>query len=66
MMNPTMTVSALPTSSGDRLLTMAKSLYQADHQTKFFDLQADAETLLQQLQSLKQQRLAGQADHSHN
>jgi hypothetical protein len=65
-MNPTMTVSALPTSSGDRFLTMAKALYQADHQTKFFDLQADAETLLQQLRSLKQQRLAGQADHSHN
>jgi hypothetical protein len=65
-MNSAVTVSDLSTNSGDRLLTMAKSLYQADHQVKFFDLQADAETLLQQLQSLKQQRSESQADHSCN
>jgi hypothetical protein len=65
-MNSAMTVSGLPTNSGDRLLTIAKSLYQADHQVKFFDLRADAETLLQQLQSLKQQRSESQVDHSCN
>jgi hypothetical protein len=66
MMNSTMTASESRSGSGDRLLTMAKSLYQTDHQIKFFDLQADAETLLQKLQSLKQQRLEGQLDHSNN
>ena len=65
-MNSAMTVSGLSTNSGDRLLTIAKSLYQADHQVKYFDLQADAETLLQHLQSLKQQRSEGQVDHIRN
>ncbi len=45
-----------------RWLERMKAIYQADHQTKFLDLQAEAECLLEQLQSLKQQRIADQ-DH---
>jgi hypothetical protein len=33
-----------------------KSLYQADQQVKYLHLQAEVESLLQQLQILKQQR----------
>jgi hypothetical protein len=51
-------------ASNDRGIEIAKSVYQADHQSKFFTLQAEAESLLQQLQSIKQQR--GLVDHSHN
>ena len=39
-----------------QLLEKARNLYQAPQQEKFQDLQADADSLLQQLQSLKQQR----------
>lgn len=35
-----------------------KSFYQADQQAKFKNLQAEIDTLLQQLQNLKEQRLA--------
>jgi hypothetical protein len=35
-----------------------KSLYQVDQQVKFLHLEAEVESLLQQLQSIKQQRLA--------
>lgn len=42
-------------------LEKMKSLYQVDQQTKLLDLQAETESLLQQLQEIKQQRLAGQA-----
>jgi hypothetical protein len=35
-----------------------KSLYQADQQAKYLHLQAEVESLLQQLETLKQQRLA--------
>lgn len=35
-----------------------KSPYQADQQVKFLHLQAEVESLLQQLKTLKQQRLA--------
>jgi hypothetical protein len=45
-----------------RWLERMKALYQEDHQTKFLDLQAEAECLLEQLQVLKQQRIADQ-DH---
>ncbi|HEY9295083.1 MAG TPA: hypothetical protein VIQ31_01685 [Phormidium sp.] len=40
-----------------RLMEKMKSVYQADQQLKLLNLQAEVETLLQQLQSLKQQRL---------
>jgi hypothetical protein len=39
-----------------RLLEAMKSQYQLDQQVKFLHLQAETETLLQQLQVLKQQR----------
>ena len=39
-------------------LEKMRSLYQADQQAKFLNLQAEAETLLYQLQELKQQRLS--------
>ncbi len=42
--------------SGSRLLEAMKSVYQADQQAKFLDLHAEADSLLRQLQSLKQQR----------
>ncbi len=35
-----------------------KSLYQVDQQVKFLHLEAEVESLLQQLQIIKQQRLA--------
>ncbi|AFY32007.1 hypothetical protein [Calothrix sp. PCC 7507] len=35
----------------------AKSYYQDDQQVKFMHLQAEVDSLLQQLQSLKQQKL---------
>jgi hypothetical protein len=39
-----------------RLMEKMKSVYQADQQLKLLNLQAEVETLLQQLQNLKQQR----------
>ena len=35
-----------------------KSMYQSAQQVKFLDLQAEVESLLQQLQTLKQQRVS--------
>jgi hypothetical protein len=39
---------------------VTKSYYQEDQQAKLQDLQAEVDSLLQQLQSLKEQRLADQ------
>lgn len=39
-----------------RMMEKMKSVYQADQQLKLLNLQAEVETLLQQLQNLKQQR----------
>lgn len=39
-----------------RLIEAMKSQYQLDQQVEFLHLQADADSLLQQLQALKQQR----------
>ncbi len=44
-------------SGSHRLMELMKSLYQADQQVKYLHLQAEVESLLQQLQILKQQRL---------
>lgn len=44
------------TERGSRFLQVMKSVYQADQQAKFLDLHAEADSLLQQLQQLKQQR----------
>lgn len=45
-------------SHQSRLLKAMKSQYPLDQQVKFLHLQADAESLLQQLQAIKQQRQA--------
>ena len=37
---------------------LTKAFYQDDQQAKFVHLQAEVDSLLQQLQSIKQQRLA--------
>jgi hypothetical protein len=42
-------------SESDRLLERLKSQYAAAQQVKFLHLQAEAETLFQQLQTLRQQ-----------
>lgn len=39
-----------------RIMQLTKSLYQVDQQEKFLHLQAEVEYLLEQLQTLKQQR----------
>ncbi|OKH35242.1 hypothetical protein NIES2119_20945 [[Phormidium ambiguum] IAM M-71] len=39
-----------------RMMEKMKSVYQADQQLKLLNLQVEVETLLQQLQNLKQQR----------
>lgn len=47
------------TSTGStRVMEMMKSVYQAEQQAKFLHLQAEVDSLLQQLQTLKQQRQA--------
>ncbi|HEY9883205.1 MAG TPA: hypothetical protein V6C98_06300 [Thermosynechococcaceae cyanobacterium] len=44
-----------------RLIEAMKSQYQANQQVEFLYLQAEADSLLQQLQALKQQRAASSA-----
>jgi hypothetical protein len=39
-----------------RVLASMKACYRADQQAKFLNLQAEADSLLQQLQAMKQQR----------
>uniref|UniRef100_A0A832M3A9 Uncharacterized protein n=1 Tax=Oscillatoriales cyanobacterium SpSt-402 TaxID=2282168 RepID=A0A832M3A9_9CYAN len=43
-------------SQQSRLMKAMKLQYQADQQTKYLDLQAKMESLLQQLQEMKRQR----------
>lgn len=50
----------------DRLIKLMKNSYQADQQVKYLHLQAEVDSLLQQLQLLKQQRqnsVTPDADH---
>lgn len=50
---------ASTTSNGrTRVMEMMKSLYQADQQAKYLNLHAEVNSLLQQLQTIKQQRQA--------
>lgn len=60
----TSTTSATTT----RVMEMMKSLYQADQQAKFLNLQAEVDSLLEQLQTIKQQRqaTAEQTTTDHN
>ena len=46
-----------PISSNDARLRQFMKSYQADQQLKYLHLQAEIEVLLQELQTLKQQRL---------
>ncbi|MDF0556798.1 hypothetical protein [Kamptonema sp. UHCC 0994] len=56
--NPQMvTTQALSTNPVHNETSM-KSIYQADQQVKFLHLQAEVETLLLELQTLKQHRLS--------
>lgn len=55
---------ANPSGSG-RIAQLTKSVYQADQQAKFFNLQAEVESLLEQLQALKQQKLSSSEPSEH-
>jgi hypothetical protein len=62
----TTTISSATTKSdAKRSIEIAQSIYQTDHQVKLLSLHADAESLLQQLQAIKQQRDLS-VEHSHN
>lgn len=50
--------SSSAVTGNPRLVEQMKSPYRADQQVKYLHLQAEVESLLQQLQILKQQRLA--------
>ncbi|MEB3292538.1 MAG: hypothetical protein VKJ24_05220 [Synechococcales bacterium] len=53
-----MTSSTLTaTATLDRPVSSAKSFYQEDQQIKFMTLQAEADSLLEQLQAIKAERL---------
>lgn len=51
-----MRTSSTAVTENPRLISLMKSMYQADQQVKYLHLQAEVESLLQQLQILKQQR----------
>ena len=57
---------ATAVTGNPRLLELMKSTYQADQQVKYLHLQAEVESLLQQLQILKQQRLTSVQPDSDN
>ncbi|MEG3926404.1 MULTISPECIES: hypothetical protein [unclassified Microcoleus] len=58
--NPEMASSSTLSTSFARKVDLVKCPYQADQQVKFLHLQAEIESLLLEVQSLKQQRsLAG-------
>lgn len=55
---PQTTTSPAAVNYQTRLLEAMKTQYQLDQQVKFLHLQAETESLLQQLQAIKQQRQA--------
>jgi Skp family chaperone for outer membrane proteins len=55
--------SSYTSSSATCLLEAKKSPYQGEHQAKLRHLQAEIEALLQQLQALKQERLASDSQN---
>ncbi len=59
-----MTSAALQNQDGSA--SRAKVLYHADHQERFLSLQAETETLLNQLQAMKAQRLATPTVNSYH
>ncbi|WP_341739461.1 MULTISPECIES: hypothetical protein [unclassified Microcoleus] len=54
--NPEMASSSTLPTGLTRKVESVKSPYQADHQVKFLHLQAEIESLLLQVQTLKQRR----------
>jgi hypothetical protein len=64
MSKQTMTSAAL--QNQDSPPARAKVLYHADHQERFLSLQAETETLLNQLQAMKAQRLATPTVNSYH
>lgn len=50
--------NSVSTGSNNKTPMQTKSVYQADQQAKFLNLQAEIDSLLQQLQTLKQARTA--------
>lgn len=60
-----MTTTFSPSDKTARALEIAKSVYQTDQQDKLMSLHADAESLLQQLQALKQQRSTSAGIHNN-
>ncbi|MBD2329286.1 hypothetical protein H6G21_20785 [Alkalinema sp. FACHB-956] len=52
-------------SSRDRVVERMRALYNEDQQVKFLHLQAEADSLLQQLQSIKAQRSSEDALHNN-
>lgn len=48
--------NSVETERQERLIKSLKAQYTADQQSKFLDLQAEAESLLQQLHAIKRQR----------
>lgn len=50
------TGDSVETQRQERLIKSLKAQYTADQQSKFLDLQAEAESLLQQLHAIKRQR----------
>ena len=53
-------------ASDQRLIKLMKSIYQADQQVKYLHLQAEVDSLLQQLQILQKQRLAAAQSEANN
>ena len=47
-------VAAITLEQEQKIAKLNKALYQAAHQQKFLDLQAEVDSLLSQLQSLQQ------------
>jgi polyhydroxyalkanoate synthesis regulator phasin len=56
------TVAAV-TDSNNRLMDMMK-MYHVEHQAQFLDLKAEVDSLLTQLQTLKEQREHNSSDHN--
>jgi len=56
----------ITSTSDQRLIKLMKSIYQADQQVKYLHLQAEVDSLLQQLQILQKQRLAAAQSEANN
>jgi hypothetical protein len=55
--------SAGASTAQNRTLELMKSLYQTDQQVKFLHLEAEVETLLLELRTLKERNLVSKIEH---